>query len=752
MATSTRPSNHRWRFFRAGGVDQVRLETADDILNLGELDQKLWVALSCPVKGLEFDERTLALLDSDKDGRVRVPEILSAITWLTKVLKRKAALVEKRKDGIGLDDIDGSTPEGARVLASAKHVIASLKKADGVITVADATATGKIIEQAQYNGDGIVAPASISDAAVRKVAEEIVGTTGGARDRSAAQGYDTKTLAHFYTELAAHDAWQAAAAKDAAAVLPFGDKTAAAAAAVAAVRAKVDDYFARCQMVAFDKRAQAALNRQEGEFLALAAQDLSITAQEISGFPLAAVEAEKPLPLGTGVNPAWSCAIATLRKDAVAVFLGKDASSLTQAEWTALKAKLAAHDAWAASKAGASVAGLGTERVRALLAGKERAGLDAAIAADLAAAGEVGAIEDVERLVRYVRDLHLLLRNFVNFADFYSREKAIFQVGTLYFDARSLDLCVSVNDAGKHGTLAPMSKAYLAYVDCKRPGGATMHVAAAFTAGDSDNLFVGRNGLFYDRAGRDWDATIMKIVDNPISLGQAFWSPYKKLLRWIEESIAKRAAAADEAANAKLQASAASAGSSAAAGGPPAAAEPAKKLDIGVLAAISVAISGVAVVLGQVMGGFFSLGMYMPLGLLGLILLISGPSVVIAWLKLRQRNLGPILDANGWAVNALTKVNIPLGRSLTNTRAFPPGSERSLVDPYEPKKSIWPRVIFALLVLGGIVWGLWHFGHLHTWWPGCPLPKPASLETSDTPTEGGVEGAGNEAAPAGAGG
>lgn len=60
-----RPMNgsHRWRFCRLGGFDQVRLETAEDIRHLGELDQKLWAALSCPVDGLEFDRRTLELLD-----------------------------------------------------------------------------------------------------------------------------------------------------------------------------------------------------------------------------------------------------------------------------------------------------------------------------------------------------------------------------------------------------------------------------------------------------------------------------------------------------------------------------------------------------------------------------------------------------------------------------------------------------------------------------------------------------------------
>ncbi|NJN36793.1 MAG: hypothetical protein HC794_06710 [Nitrospiraceae bacterium] len=65
------------------------------------------------------------------------------------------------------------------------------------------------------------------------------------------------------------------------------------------------------------------------------------------------------------------------------------------------------------------------------------------------------------------------------------------------------------------------------------------------------------------------------------------------------------------------------------------------------------------------------------------------------------QNLGPILDANGWAVNTLTRVNVPLGGSLTSLPRIPPGSDRTLVDPYAPKKSPWPMVIVVLLVLVG---------------------------------------------------
>ena len=139
--------------------------------------------------------------------------------------------------------------------------------------------------------------------------------------------------------------------------------------------------------------------------------------------------------------------------------------------------------------------------------------------------------------MHYHRDLSQLCHNFVSFSDFYGRKnKAIFQAGTLYLDQRSCDLCLTVEDAGKHAAMAAMAGTYLAYCDCYRKGtGEKMQIVAAFTGGDSDNLMVGRNGIFFDRKGRDWDATITKIIDNPISIRQAFFAPYKKLVRMIEE-------------------------------------------------------------------------------------------------------------------------------------------------------------------------------------------------------------------------
>ena len=137
--------------------------------------------------------------------------------------------------------------------------------------------------------------------------------------------------------------------------------------------------------------------------------------------------------------------------------------------------------------------------------------------------------------------------------------------------------------------MAGMAGTYLAYCDCVRKGtGEKLSIVAAFTGGDSDNLMVGRNGIFYDRKGRDWDATITKIVDNPISIRQAFWSPYKKLVRMIEERAAKQAAAADASSNAQLTAVANAPLAPAGAAAPAAPAKPA--FDPSVIALISLAL------------------------------------------------------------------------------------------------------------------------------------------------------------------
>lgn len=708
---------HTWNFFRAGDFDQVRLDSGADLLALNELDQKLWVALSCPTRGIEFDSRTLDLIDGDADGHVRANEVLAAIAWAGGLLKHADQLVEGA-DSLALAEIDDRSSEGAQLLASARHILKSLGKADATeISLADMADIEKFIAHLEFNGDGVICPAQIRDAGLRATVEDIVRCTGSVADMSGEAGINEQLTESFFAEAAAYSDWQALGERDAA-IRFLGANTQAAADAFHVVRDKVGDYFTRCQLAAYDARAAVPLSRSAEDYQQLAAQSLSARSAAVANFPLATVEANKPLPLVSGINPAWQAGMEALREQAVLPLFGtKD--SLSAAEWEVLCAKFSAFDAWQAGKPVNRVEQLGIMRIREILGSGQRAALDGLIAQDKAVEAEVKATRSVERLLRYKRDLFTLANNFVSFRNFYTgKDKAIFQAGTLYLDGRSCELCIRVDDVNKHAGFAGMSGLYLAYCDCTRNGGAEkMSIAAAFTAGDSDFLMVGRNGLFYDRKGQDWDASIVRIIDHPISIRQAFWAPYKKFSRMLSEQMQKLAASkAGSVEDKMLKVSVDSSVLPAATPAP--AASPKPPFDVGkfagIFAAIGLAIGAIGGILASIVGGLLGLKFWqMPLALIGLMLLVSGPSMVLAWFKLKRRNLGPILDASGWAINARVRINIPFGGSLTGLAGLPEGAHRSLADPFAEERPIWP---YWLLIAAGVcaLIGLWYvgfFGH-----------------------------------------
>jgi hypothetical protein len=725
---------HRWHFFRVGGFDQVNLTSGHDLLALDQLDQKLWVALSCPTRGLEFDSQTLELIDSDKDGHIRVPEIIAATKWAGNLLINPDDLL-KESDEIPLQAINNTSLEGAQILASARQILANLGKPEAQsISLNDASDTARIFAQTKLNGDGIVPADATDDGFLQSVIQNILDCLGAEMDRSGKPGINQLKTDQFFNDARAFSAWHQQALDDKS-ILPLGEATAAAAATLKSLEIKINDFFARCRLASFDVRAIAALNREEKEYLALAAKDLTITNSEVAAFPLARIEPGKPLPLKEGVNPAWADAIATLHTTVVKPLLG-DRPNLTEADWTTIQIKLRPYETWSAAKAGASVEKLGIARLQEILDSPAQDAISKLIAADQALEPEATAIASVDQLLHFHRDLFRLLNNFVAFRDFYGRQrKAVFQAGTLYLDRRSCDLCLRVEDPAKHATLAGLSRAYLAYCDLTRKGSPEkMTIAAAFTNGDSDNLMVGRNGVFYDRHGRDWDATITKILEQPISIRAAFWSPFKKFIRLIESQAEKMAAAREKAVQDSAEAKVAGATVPA---GPDKPLTKKEAFDVakfaGIFAAIGLAIGAIGGAFAGLLGVFGKLAWWqMPLAILGILLLISGPSMILAWLKLRQRNLGPILDANGWAVNARAKINLPFGASLTGIAKLPPNSKRNLSDPFAEKKS-GRNWLITFLVLIAAVAGLWYFGVLNKYFPNLPQ-SPYLQNQEQTPT------------------
>ena len=704
MGNGSDTAKHQWRFFRAGGFDQVLLETEADLLALSQLDNKLWSALSCPVKGVEFDQRTLQMIDCDGDGHIRVPEILAAAEWSGRCLNDPLQLIHGGQ-GVMLSAISRDTEEGMRILDAARTLLANLGKPDAEqISVEDTCECEAIMAQTRLNGDGIITVATADNEGLKTWITDIISCMGSETDRSGAAGISREIIERFSAETTAWLEWESRGT--------LGVLSEDAITLWHTVRGKVDDYFLRCRMAAYDSRAASMMNSSDETLAALAPRDLSESADAIAALPLSAVTMHASLDLQQGVNPAWSGAVSRLRRDVIQPLRG-DITVLTDDQWSDLKSALETYEAWWNDKAETTVSSLGKDRLTQWLRERPDTALLALVDQDLALKTAFDAIIEVERLTRYCRDLLPLVNNFVSFRDFYTgKGKAIFQSGTLFLDGRSFELCITVTDIAKHALLANLSRVYLVYCECVRNGGSDkMTVAAAITNGDSDQLLVGRNGIFYDRQGCDWDATIVRIIEHPISIRQAFWDPYKRIGKMVGEGLQKIAAARSKANEEK-----AVAGLIQGADKKPDQKEPEKAFDVGkfagIFAAVGLAIGAIGTALASILTGFFKLPWWqMPLAMIGIMLLISGPSVFLAWLKLRQRNLGRLLDANGWAVNTRATINIPFGASLTGLARLPQGSTTSLFDPFAEKKRPWKRWLSIVLLVAAVM-AAWKMGFI----------------------------------------
>ena len=619
-------SGYKWSYCSLGGTTRVNIASGADIAHLRDLDEKMWTVLSCPVKGLEMDERTLDLIDYDRDGKIRVDEVVTAAEWLCSVLKDPNTILLGH-DFIDLADLNIDNEDGAKLVECAKQVLKIMGLNKTTISLAE-------LEEflAHYDED------------CQKQLEESLGAL-------------SVTTA------------------------PYGENSDDAVAAVNAVREKIADYFIRCRFIQFHDDCAAALDVSVEKVAAISDKNLSVNVDEISNYPISRPIANAVLPINEGINPAWQAAFDKVKSLVLDVdFPGKE--SINEEEWNTVVAKI---DAYVASKA------------------EEEKTISENHAEKVNDEHEV--IKPLERLLHLYRDFYTLLRNYVMMTDFYDLSKeAIFQAGNLYIDSRCLNLCLKVTDVPKHMDGSKLSGMFLLYCKCtSKTKNATMDIVAVLTDGEVNNIRVGKNAVFYDREGVDWDAVITNIVDNPISVREAFWSPYRKFGRWVTEKLTKSAQEKEAKSFENLTAKADSATAAIGPDGKPMpVADTKKAFDIakfaGIFAAIGLALGFVLQALTGIFKVMFSSLPAFVLVVLVVILCISGPSMFLAWLKLRNRNLGPVLNANGWAINSKILVNTRFGATLTDIAKYP---KLVLKDPYAVKSMPkWLRwTLFVLIVL-----------------------------------------------------
>lgn len=710
---------HQWRFQRFGGSNQVQLNTGDDIKALSTLNPKLWMALSCPVAGLEFDQNLLKLLDMNGDHRIRIAEVLAAIDWLKPRLNDFSSLIE-HPEWIDLTNLCTDTAEGQRLLSTANAILANLNNVEQQkITLTEIQESSAINAKKLYNGDGIFSASPELPEPMQHFIQLAIAIAGSVPDANTEKGINLEIATEFVNYIQRYNDWHH---NFKALQTDFGDDTAPIWTLIQVLKPKIDDYFLRTNLASYAPQAQESLNVDQKYIVPMDNGILDDT--QLSELPLSKIEANAPLPLQSGLNPIWQARIEQFAHYCHAFI--SDPAVLTHKEWREIQTKLSSYQSLITEKPvltiktleapTMTVEELTPEQIELILTPNLLSELKAMVAQDLDTPISAQNLLELEHLATYHLSLYRFLNNFVSFNDFFSlSRKAAFQSGELYLDGRCCTFCCEVTDIAKHSVLATYSALYLIYCHCtrKKPTGDpeldNKTIVAAMTAGDGLFLVEGRNGLYLDHSNQDWDATIVKIIKNPISIRQAILEPYRRIGYFITEQINKWATNKDSAMMENTTQKITEASTTTAT------TPEANKFDIaksaGIFAAIGLALGALGTAIASIASSLFALHWWqIPFVFLGIFIIISGPSVILAWIKLYGRKLAPFLEASGWATNSNTKINFYLGNKLTSRAQLPPNAKLNLTDPTKKSKTaFWIWLFIIIVICVGIGYGYWKY-------------------------------------------
>ncbi len=756
-----------------GGIEQLEIDDPEDLCRIDELDKARWAATSAPIEQLFCDPTFLAYADLDKNNRIRVDEVREARRWLWARLRDRSRLPQKSEELL-LSALDPTHPEAQKVKALAERLLLQLGAEPKDRIHLDQVRQFRASYSGRFpNGDGIVTAAQIADAPLAELVTTIVTSTGGAPDLSGAAGIRQADLDTWLDRVRRFLAWEER--REDPSVLPLGGDTEAAADLVATLAPKVAQFFAQCALVTLEANAAARLQATPEQLARLDVNDPGAIDAWLAQAPLARPGPFAVLHLDGPLNPRYAASLRKLSRDVAPRALGLEGpvTALDPERWAALQAVFAPFNTWRAERPPGIPADASAEALRILLDGPLPDRLRALCAEDERVGEELVEFNNLEKLLLYQRWLMDLANNFVSFPSlFIPSERTLFEMGTLILDGRKLSLCVRVTDRAAHKKIAETSLMFLAYVEIVRKDGATEvkdQIAAAVTAGMRGGISVGKRGVFYDRDEREWDAIVVDVIQNPISLIEAMLAPFVR----IRDSIAERLSTMIGSKATELETKAATTAAKpvvavatpatppapgaapAAAAAPAKPGEPAPNNLQALLVGGGVAFAAIGSSAAFIMQTISNIALLDALfGVLGLALSMAAVFGLLGWIKLRQRDISALLEACGWALNGRMRLTHYLSLLFTRRPGLPEGSVRKRQLPRNPRPLVVTVLVLILLALLGWLWIRPDL--LGPWAPslrkavGAAEPaEPAAPAEPATPPAGGTAAAGSApAAPA----
>ncbi len=645
------------KFVKYGKSFQISIGCSADMRDVLELDEALWAVTGAPVDAFNTDPAFLRYLDSDGNSRIRTDEVKTAVAWCLETLSELSGF-DACSDSVKVSDINANSPDGPGLIATAEYISGQFPEDSGVVRLDKLRSCMSTLRDKPLNGDGVIVPESAESEEIREYICAAIEGTGGVADISGKTGVGIEQLTVFRDACTAYLRWLDAASPDDPRVFPLGSRTHEAWETLCKNRKMADDFFLLAGLADFDHETSR-------KYMETREINSPIDAALLA-YPPARPLPDGSLPLsGPCVNPVFKDKLACMRDNLVSPALGRHAESISGQEWNSIKAMFAPYNARMEEKTGLQAEKFPREKLEKWIRPEFHDAVAAIVEKDSLITKRAAAFDLMEKLILCQMHMMRFLNNFVCLSELYSVDKrAVFERGSAVLDGRWFNMAVKITDVTQHMNTAKSSGIFIIYLDVfptgDHPG---FKAVLPATSGTKGNLCAGKRGIFIDLDGVEHDAAILNIIENPISLREAVFSPFKNVGDFVIGKIESMSVSAEKklVATADLVTAPLT---------PPAA--PAPKLAQNNLMGISFSLAAIGSSLAFMTKsiGSMSSGALIS-GVTGVAAVIIMPIMTVGIIKLKRQDLSPILEGCGWAVNHRMKLTRGLRRQFTSERIYP---------------------------------------------------------------------------------
>jgi hypothetical protein len=666
---------HQIKFKRYGRSRHLRIATARDLGEVIELDEAHWSAINAPLNNINCDTTFLELLDTDNNYRIICHELREAIAWALDTLGDYSGL-ESADSVLKLDAINTNSSDGHRIHNAAGRMLEKLNKSDDTeISLQQIRLIKTQVESTPVSEAGILLAEASDDPETREFITDAINATGGATHPSGKNGLGPTQLETFICSLETAARWyqqcEIASPNATTDIMPLGAATPEVYEIFAGIRGKIDQYFVQCQAAALDERFVQRMGWTENELDNLDFDDPATLRHVLTKAPLARARTDGTLHFDDPINPCCEQLLQQFRTQVAARVGDNNGPEFSAQQWRKITDMFEAHQQWVASRPEGPIESLGIEKIKLYLASGYTAAVRELMNNSAETAFDLDNIRLTEKLALFQMHLLSLANNFVSFPHLYDpSRRAMFETGTLVIDGRRFCLAVGVDDRKAHAQVARTSSMFVLYVEVI-PGGSngeTYEVAVPVTSGSRGNLCLHKRGLFIDLQGNQCDARVVEIIENPISLTEAFVAPFIRLGRMLTGKIESLTIQAEKKLGTDTVGAVSQITSDDTAAGTAKQNAPTGNMLMGAGVAIAALGSAMAYITKTLADTSW---LAIAIGLLIAVLVVLLPTSIVAILKLRKRDLSAILEGSGWGINARMRLTWKMAKFFSRRPPYP---------------------------------------------------------------------------------